>query len=135
MAGKPPEQPSGMTRSIGDFRTFLDPIQGQLGGIAQTLIARGTGAEQDPLIEAQRRQGLMGQSGQMGRAGITGSTAENAQARLNAGFDQAQLGARDEALKSGTSVLQSTAQNALAIPGLEIGAEAARRAGQKGGKK
>ena len=131
MAGR---QPNPLQPSLDQVRGAINPINEQLGGLAQMLIDRGTGAQMDPLIEAQRRQGLIGQSGQLSRAGITGGTADNALGRLNSQYDLAQLGARNEALSSGTNILQTTGQNELALGGLDVGALAAQNAGQGGGK-
>lgn len=133
-APPPPTDPFlPASRSVNRFRRQSRPFNRRLNQLSQTLIDRGTGTEEDPLIAAQREQAISALRGNLSRSGVTGSAALNQEARLGNQFDLASIGRQDALLEQGVGLGQLRQGNLLANPALQIGLAGAQQSGQGGG--
>lgn len=119
------DQGGGIIGNVGD-------IAGQFGQFAQGF---------DPVLGAQRDRALNQSRQGLARRGLGGSSiGANEAARINQGFVEQGLARRDQQLGTQAGLLGQQAGLAegganleLAIPSIEVAAEAARRSGQGGG--
>jgi hypothetical protein len=131
---QPPAGPNPFQTALSALMAKIGEVNPGIFGLGETLVQRGMGTEEDPVIAAQRGGAVNQLMGTLGRRGFANSTiGQNAVAGLNKQYDLASVARQDELLKGGIGLQTLGLQNMTAVPQLLTAQTAAENAGKGGG--